>query len=71
MKISSKQKAIDKEMQDQINENGIYTIFDKSNSKGEVTKRLSERRNENWKRAGIIIAGVGAFIAIAKLFLGT
>lgn len=69
VKVSSKQKAIDKEIQKQVNENGIYAIFNKTNSKEEITKRLHERENENWKRAGIVIAGIGALVAIAKLFL--
>ncbi len=70
IKISPKKKELEKELQEQINENGIYAIFDKSNSKEEMTKRLNERKNENWKKAGIIIAGIGALIAIAKILIG-
>jgi len=69
VKVSSKKKAIDKEIQKQIDENSIYAVFDKSNSKEEITKRLHERKNENWKIAGIVIAGIGALVAAAKLFL--
>lgn len=54
-------------MQEQINENGIYTIFDESNSKAEMIKRRNERKKESWKRAGIIIAGISVLIALAKL----
>lgn len=68
-KRSAKQKALDKEIHEQINKNGIYTIFEKSNSNEEMTKRLNERKNENWKRAGIILAGIGTLIAIAKFFM--
>lgn len=70
IKTSSKKKELEKELQEQINENGIYAIFDKSNSKEEMTKRLNERKSENWKKAGIIIAGIGALIAIAKILIG-
>jgi len=61
---------LEKELQEQINENGIYAIFDKSNSKEEMTKRLNEIKSENWKKAGIIIAGIGALVAIAKILIG-
>lgn len=69
IKTSSKQKGLDKEMQEQIKENGIYSIFEKSNSKEEMIKRLNERKNENWKRAGIMIAGIGVLIAIANALM--
>lgn len=69
IKTSSKQKTLAKEMQNQINENGFYAIFDKSNSKEKTIKRLNERKNESWKRAGIIIAGIGALIAIAGILM--
>lgn len=67
---TSKNKKLEKELHEQINENGIYTIFDKSNSKKEMTNRLNERESESWKKAGIIIAGIGALIAIAKMLIG-
>ena len=35
-----------------------------------MTKRLNERKSENWKKAGIIIAGIGALVAIAKILIG-
>ena len=69
MKVSSRQKAVDEEIQKRISESGIYTIFDKSSSKEEIVKRLHERENEYWKRAGIAIAGIGVLVAIAKFFL--
>jgi len=69
VKTSPKQKALDKEMQSQINEDGIYAIFHKSNSKEEITKRLNERKSENWKRAEIIIAGAGVLIALVAVLI--
>lgn len=70
IKISSEQKAIDKDMRREINENGIYAIFDKSNSKDEITKRLRDRKNEFWNRAGIVITGIGVLVATAKRLFG-
>lgn len=69
LRVSSKQKEIDEEIHEQINEKGIYTIFDKSNSREEIGNRLREKENESWKRAGIVFSGISVFFAIAKFFL--
>lgn len=70
IKTTAKQKQIDKEIRNQVAESGIYSIFDEPNSKKEVIKRINERANENWKRAGIIIGGIGVLVAIAEIYLG-
>jgi transcription initiation factor TFIIIB Brf1 subunit/transcription initiation factor TFIIB len=69
VKSSSRQDAIEDEIQKQIKDNGIYTIFDKSNSKEEINKRLNERASKNWKIAEIILSGIAVFISIVTLLL--
>lgn len=69
VKSSSRQDAIEDEIQKQIKDNGIYTIFDKSNSKEEINKRLNERASKNWKNAGIILSGIAVFVSIVTLLL--
>jgi len=70
IKTSSEQNKLDKEMQNQVKENGIYSIFKKQNSKEEMIKRLNERMNEHWKKSRIIITGIGVLIAIAEFLMG-
>ena len=41
-------------MCEQIKENGIYAVFDKSNSKEEITQKINERENQKWTKIQIL-----------------
>lgn len=68
LELSPQQQKIQKESDKQIVENGIYTIFDKSNSKEEIIKRLNDNEDRKLKYMGIrhnrIALVTGVFIAI-------
>lgn len=54
-KRSLQQQRIDDELLKQVSENGVYSIFDKSNSKEEIIKRLNKNEDRKIEKMKILI----------------
>jgi hypothetical protein len=76
IKQTSQQLKISNELFKQVEQNGIYALFDKSNSKHEIEKRLTAREDRKhriaefrFKRIAFVVSVLFAVIAgVFKLF---